>query len=386
MTEEKSRPAHVSEVVARLRQLIADEGLGGVVLTGPSTVAWATGGMNRAIDRALPVDMVWVAVSADAQLLVTTEVEYPRVRDDSDPEECGFTVVAVPWYDPGAFVAACEKGLATASPQLGSDGHPAFGFDLSEELTSARLVLTDYAKTALRELGADTVQALEVALSGWRPGTTDSQVQGEMVRQLELRGAEAVVALVAGDERVARYRHPLSLGLPAFERMMAVIVSRRGGLNVAATRFVSAESSPPELEERFAAVRQIETEVLAACSAGATYGEATAALVKAYREVGYPEAWREHWQGGPIGYGTREFELAPGFEKSPFWSIPVAPGHALAWNPSLGGGAKVEDTFVVTEDGLECVTSPRSWPVEAAKGFPEPRAAVLVLSENSELS
>ncbi len=381
MTDKSSRPEHVREVVARLRRLIEEHRLDGVVLTGPSAVAWATGGMNTAIDRALPVDMVWVAISRDTQVLVTTEVEYPRIVADSQPENCGFSVVPVPWYDPGAFPAACSKHLEVAPSKIGSDGHPSFGVDLSDELIIARLALTDFAKGELRALGRDTTRALEVALQYWRPGTTDRQVQAEMVRQLELTGAEAVVALVAGDERVASLRHPVALGRPAFDRVMAVVVSRRGGLNVAATRFVAAAKAPADLESRFRALRDVEAAVLHACAPGGSYGRATLRLVEAYREIGYPESWREHWQGGPIGYGTREFELAPGWEESAFWSTQVAPGHALAWNPSLAGGAKVEDTFLVTEDGLECVTAPLDWPTEKVEGLAGDRAAVLVLSD-----
>ncbi len=381
MSELTSRHEHVREVVSRLRRLAEQRGLDGIVLSGPAAVAWATGGMNTAIDRALPVDMVWVAVSHDAQVLVTTEVEHPRIVADSAPEACGFSVVAVPWYDPDAFVATCVARLGFAQANLGSDGHPAFGADLSDELVICRLALTAFGRKELSLLGQDTTHALEVALKSWRPGMTDREVQAELVRHLELRGAEAVVALVAGDGAVASLRHPLALGRPAFDRMMAVVVSRRGGLNVAATRFAAAERASAELEERFRAVRRVEASVLRACAPGATYGEVTSRLVEAYGEVGHPEAWREHWQGGPIGYGTREFELAPGFEESAFWSVEVAPGHALAWNPSLSGGAKVEDTFLVSENGLECVTSPVDWPTEKVDGFAEPRPAVLVLSE-----
>lgn len=373
------RAEHVREVASRLRRLAAQRGVAGIVLSGPAAVAWASGGMNTAIDRALPVDMMWVAVSEKAQILVTTEVELPRVLADSDPETCGFSVVSVPWYDPDGFVRSCAGYLGSAPVDLGSDGHPAFGADLSEDLVMSRLALTKYARDGLRSLGRDTTFALEAALKSWRPGTSDREVQAELVRHLELSGAEGVVVLVAGDERVAALRHPLALGRPAFDRMMAVVVSRRGGLNVAATRFVAAEGPSPELQERLRAVRQIEAAVLEASAAGATYGEATLRLVEAYAKAGHAEAWREHWQGGPIGYSTREFEIAPGLEESKFWSIEVAPGHALAWNPSLRGGAKVEDTFLVTDAGLECVTAPIDWPTEEAQGASEPRPAVLVV-------
>ena len=378
MTGESSLPEHVHEVVARLRRLIERRGLGGVVLTGPPAVAWATGGMNTPIDRALPVDMVWVAVSSESQILVTTNVEYPRIVDGAGPESCGFSVVAVPWHDPGAYVAACSAELGVAPADLGSDGHRAFGVDSSEELIALRLELTPFAKAALRSLGQDTTVALEESLRAWRPGMTDREVQAEVVRRLELTGAEAVVVLVAGDEQITAYRHPLALGRAVSDRLMAVVVSRRGGLNVAATRFVAAAPTSGYLEELFRGVRHVETAVLRACVPGASYGDATARLVEAYAEIGHPGSWREHWQGGPIGYGTREFELAPGWEESGFWSVPVALRHALAWNPSLSGGAKVEDTFLVAETGLECVTAPVDWPTEKVEGWPEERAAVLV--------
>lgn len=379
--KDPSREGHVRQVVSRLRHLADERGLDGIVLSSPAAVAWATGGMNTAIDRALPIDMVFVAVSATAQVLITTEVEYPRILADSDPLACGFTVVAVPWYEPNAFVGTCTQYLGVAPSRIGTDGHPAFGVDISDDLVIARMALTGFGEAALRALGRDTTHALESALRTWRPGTTDREVQSEMVRRLELAGAEAVVALVAGDKRVDALRHPLALGRPVHERLMAVVVSRRGGLNVAVTRFVSAQAPSRELAERFWAVRQIESAVLGACRPGATYGAATSALVEAYASAGYAEAWREHWQGGPIAYGTREFELAPGFEQSPFWSLELAPGHGLAWNPSLSGGAKVEDTFLLTSRGLECVTSPIDWPTEEVEGSLEPRPAVLVLDQ-----
>ena len=58
---------------------------------------------------------------------------------------------------------------------------------------------------------------------------------------------------------------------------------------------------------------------------------------------------RGHYQGGPIGFAQREFEIAPGQTGSRWYREPVAAGHAVAWNPSLPGGAKAEDTYLVTE-------------------------------------
>ena len=49
--------------------------------------------------------------------------------------------------------------------------------------------------------------------------------------------------------------------------------------------------------------------MLAACVPGASYGEVMRACERGYADIGARGAWREHYQGGPIGYRQREFEL-----------------------------------------------------------------------------
>ena len=65
----------------------------------------------------------------------------------------------------------------------------------------------------------------------------------------------------------------------------------------------------------------------------------------AYRDAGFDGEWREHVQGGPIGYLSREFDVVPG---RPGAAEVITPGTAFAWNPTVRG-AKSEDTFVVTD-------------------------------------
>jgi hypothetical protein len=107
----------------------------------------------------------------------------------------------------------------------------------------------------------------------------------------------------------------------------------------------------------------VERSTLDACVSGATYGEVLQALAEAYAASGNPGAWREHVQGGPVGYRQREFEIVPGQVDSPWYRTRLEPGHALAWNPSLAGGGKVEDTYLL-EDGLRRLTETGAWPLE----------------------
>ena len=381
MVDRELRLTHVMAVRGRLRGWLAAHELEGIVLTQSAAVAWATGGMNPAIDRCVPTDLVWVAVGRERQAVITTVIERDRVEADSDPAGQGFDLLAVPWYGTSQFVDAAAAYLDRDPSVLATDGHPAFGPQVGEALVALRLAHTPAAQRALRSLGADTAWALEAALRAWTPGETDRAIQARMVSALEQRGAETVVALVSGDERVDRFRHPIAAGIPVQRLVMAVVVARRDGLHVAATRLACAGHLDPELRRRLALVRVVEGAVLQACRPGATYGTATEALERAYAAVGEPLAWEEHYQGGPIGYGSREFEFAPPERASHWWDCAVEVGHALAWNPSLRGGAKVEDTFLVGPDGPECITSSGDWPTETVDGGPGPlRAAVLEVS------
>ncbi len=103
-------------------------------------------------------------------------------------------------------------------------------------------------------------------------------------------------------------------------------------------------------------------------------------LEDAYAAEGHPGAWREHYQGGPIGYAQREFEIAPPQTDSRWWNEPVTAGNAIAWNPSVAGGGKDEDTYIVSESGShEWITSAPGWPTSLVPGTPYARPDVLVL-------
>jgi hypothetical protein len=99
------------------------------------------------------------------------------------------------------------------------------------------MVLSEPERADLRSLGALTAIALETALDEWQPGSsTDFDVAAAVSATLERSGAHAVCLIVGGDDRLRTFRHPLAIGATLHEAVMAVVVARRGGLHVAATR------------------------------------------------------------------------------------------------------------------------------------------------------
>ena len=223
----------------------ADPAPAGLVLTGPAAVAWACGGVAPPVDRTAATDLVWAVFTPDGSAaLITTNVEADRIRDEYGPAAHGFAeLMIVPWQDAVAFVQAAERFAGRPAAQLGADGHPAFGGDASADLVALRLALSDAERADLADLGHDAAAALQSALAAWRPGERDLDIQARCAAALESAGADAPVLIVGGDDRLERYRHPMATGAPVRRAVMAVVVARRGGLHVAATRFAAAASA-----------------------------------------------------------------------------------------------------------------------------------------------
>jgi Xaa-Pro dipeptidase len=361
---------------------VPGNGATGLVLTSPAAVAWACGGVAPPVDRTAGVDLVWAVFTADGAWLITTNVEAERITAEYDPAAHGFDeLVQVPWYSPGDFVSAAADLAGTDPAGLASDGHPGFGLDVTDELISLRLALSPAEIDDLADLGADAARALQDALVAWRPGERDLDIQARCAAGLEAAGADAPVLIVGGDDRLARFRHPMAMGTPVKNLVMAVAVARRGGLHVALTRFAAAGALSEDYENLRRRVLAVEDAVLRACITGATYGQALEALATGYTAQNAPNGWTGHYQGGPIGYAQREFEIAPGQAGSRWYGEPIAAGHAIAWNPSLPGGAKSEDTYLVAADGqLSRITGAPGWPEEAHDDRRPARPAVLEVS------
>jgi antitoxin VapB len=142
---------------------------------------------------------------------------------------------------------------------------------------------------------------------------------------------------------------------------MAVVVARRAGLHVAATR-VCVRRADDEIVTIMRTLNPINDAVLDASKSGGTWGQSMQALANAYEMAGRKGQWREHFQGGPIGFEQREFELAPTQSDSPFWHLAREVDTAVAWNPSLRGGAKIEETYLVGSE-LELLSVTPHWPL-----------------------
>jgi Xaa-Pro aminopeptidase len=371
--ERPGRPAEIAAKLDRVRGWLAASGYDAALFASQPGVAWVTAGLTDPVVRNEEPGLVWALITGAEAHLITTSIEEPRLAAEEGTDGLGFKVHAMPWYHPGGL-AGVVADLAGAGTRVATDGAGP-GTPQAGELAALRMPLTPGEADRLAELGADCAAALEGTLRGWGPAERECDLAARIVSALEQRRILPSVLLVGGARRRRAFRHPVPTSAVSGGDVLAVIVGVRGGLNVACSRTAAAGAPADDLAARHHAACTVEAAMIDATRPGRTWQAALEAGQAAYARLGMPDEWRQHVQGGPIGYLSREFDVVPGTADA---ATAVLDGAAFAWNPTVRGG-KSEDTFVVTARGARPVSNTAGWPsltVHTPSG-PVPRPAIL---------
>jgi len=318
--------------------------LAGVLIRRNENVAWITGGAVEL--RVLTPGETGVAtllITAEGKrYYFTTENEAPRLHD----EEFGkldFEPVLFPWWVDDTNAAAAKL----AGGRLASDSP--VGDQTLINLFPFRMALSESEIARYRWLGLETAAATVEALNEVEPGLSEFDLEAITASSLLRRGILPSVALYAVDERIFKYKHAVPRGRRLKQYGMLNLCSRKWGLAISITRFIHFGALPEELASRFNSSAKVNAALLNATRPGATSAQLFKVAQDAYAAEGYPGEERFHHQGGPTGYGEREWVATPqGVET-------VVNNQAFAWNPSIRGG-KVEDTVILVDGVIENLT------------------------------
>jgi antitoxin VapB len=352
----------------KLVEWLGAQGLEGVLIRRHENIAWLTGG-------AVEVRVLTPGETGVATLLVTakgkryyftTENEAPRLHD----EEFGaldFEPVLFPWYDDDTKEAAQRL----AGVELGSDT-PGPGL-IPVNLYPLRESLSETEIARYRWLGEETAAATVESLHEVEPGLSEYDLEAITAANLLRRGIMPSVYLFAVDDRIFKYKHAAARGRRLKQYAMLNLCSRKWGLAISITRFVHFGELPADLAARFKTAAQVNAALLDATRVGATSAELFRVAQSAYAAEGFSGEEKFHHQGGPTGYGEREWVATPDGAQT------VVNHQAFAWNPSIRG-AKAEDTVILRDGKIEWLTSTPGIPVIEAKvnGTIYPAAGVLI--------
>lgn len=347
--------AELEEKHSRLVEWLRREKLSGVLIRRNENVAWVTGGAVEL--RVLTPSETGVAsllVTAEGKrYYFTTENEAPRLHD----EEFGaldFEPVLFPWYADETAAGAAKL----AGGPLGSDT-PMPG-TIAVNLFPLRASLSESEIARYRWLGANTAAATVESLKRVEPGMSEYDLEAITAANLLRRGILPSVYLYAVDDRILKYKHAVARGAKLDKYAMLNLCTRKWGLAISITRFVHFGRLPAELGARFKSAAQVNAALLDATKVGASSAELFRVAQAAYTAEGFPGEERFHHQGGPTGYGEREWVATPNGKET------VVNNQAFAWNPSIRGG-KAEDTVILRDGKIEWLTATPELPVIEAE-------------------
>ncbi|MGD2157073.1 MAG: M24 family metallopeptidase [Anaerolineales bacterium] len=337
--------------LSKINALLASHNLEALLIQKVNNFAWLTGGGASYVNTADSVGAASLLITPSKRYLITNNIEATRLRAEGRLENQGWEFVVSEWYQPGDEIARLALGL-----QLGTDGAYPGGADLSVELTPLRMNLLPEEQARFRGLSKQCASAMNAAILQVKPGMSEFEIAALLGGETQRRGVQPIVNLIATDQRIYEFRHPLPTNKKLDEYAMLVLCGRQFGLVCSITRLIHFGAMPDELRHKAQAAAEIDAAMIAATRPGATLGEIFKQIQVKYAQAGFENEWQLHHQGGPAGYLPRETIASPGAD------LLVEAGQVYAWNPTITG-TKSEDTILVAADGNKILTQIPDWPL-----------------------
>lgn len=349
----------VEEKTERLLNLISQAGLGGILINSQANFSWLTGGGRNGIDLSRDTGAGTLFLRHDGmRFVLANKIEMDRLLTEELNGQ-NYEPVEFAWeQEKGSpsLIADLARSLVAEELPLGSD--LALTGDvrlIAGKIARARYKLTAAEVDRFKVLGRDAGKAIGDMARTLEPGVREREVARRAIDALAAIGAYPIVTLVAADDRLKRFRHPLPTDLRWKKVLMIVVCARRGGLIVSLTRIICNGAIPEELESRISGCAFVNARLFEGTKPGVTGRELYDMAALAYEEAGFPGEEHLHHQGGATGYNTRDWVAHPlSAEK-------VQSPQAFAWNPSITG-SKVEETCIAFEDIIEIITASPGWP------------------------
>lgn len=339
----------------RVRGLIDRRRIQGLLLHQVANFAWATCGVASYVNTAVTNGASSLLITPAQRYVITDNIEATRLKQEEDLEQQGWEFRIAPWYQANDTINELTHDL-----KIGADYSYPGAIDLSAEFPRLRAALTPEEGDRFRTLSGLCAEGMDQAIRSVRPGMTEYQIAALLSGAVQERGVQPTVNLIATDERIFRFRHPLPTDKKLDKYAMLILCGRKWGLVCSITRLVHFGRLPDDLRRKAEAVAYVDAGFIAATRSGRKLCDIFNEGTQSYRKQGFADEWQLHHQGGPAGYEPREFLATPSTEDE------VAVGQVYAWNPSITG-VKSEDTILIGPKESEVLTGISGWPVAKVK-------------------
>ncbi|WP_041808648.1 M24 family metallopeptidase [Evansella cellulosilytica] len=337
--------------VKKLTDWLEKEGYDGILLRKRQNFSWITGGKVNHIENTTEYGVADLLIipRINKKYCFTSKMESRRIMEE-ELNDFDFELVECEWYE--SIIPLIRKHIEGKmivgdSTFLGLE-------DVSSELAYLRSQLSETEITNYKWLCQKAAGALENVCHEIKRGMTEHEIAALLAQKVMEDGINPQVILVATDERIFNYRHPIPTAKKLENYAMIVICAEKFGLVANCTRFVHFGELPETLRENTQKLAKIDITMNMATKPGVRINEVFEKGLQAYAEVGFPEDWRFLHQGGLTGFAPREFLASRETDHI------IVKNQAFAWNPAIRG-IKSEDTIFVDEEGNQFLTHTGNW-------------------------
>ncbi|KAF2957406.1 peptidase M24 [Thermotoga sp. Ku-13t] len=342
------------ERIKTLKKLIEDEHAEALLISRCDNFAWVTFGARNYVTINSEVGSVHFLIVEDFVYILTDNIERKRIEQEELSEDIANEVEFAEYmWSKGLWDVL--KSFVQGKRLLSDTGW----FDsrnVSDKLKQLRLVLAEPEIETYRWIGKNCDEIFSNLMPKFSPEMTEWEVQSQITQAFVERGIEPVLVLVFGEESAQLYRHNLPRSVKVGSKLFVSVCVRKKGLILSSTRSVLFTRNETWIKQHRDNC-YVEAIALANSRPGKKLNEVFEEIKKAYASVNRPHEWFLHHQGGLAGYNAREVVAN---EKTDYT---LRSGNVVAWNPTITG-TKSEDTFLILEDGLECLSYPETseWP------------------------
>ncbi len=351
--------AELEEKTERLVRMLVENDFDAVILNAQHNFAWLTGGGSNGVDLSRENGVASIVVTSDGgRFLFASVIEVERMLAEEVSED-DFDSIDFNWQgekaDPASVLEKFRSVLETGA-RIATD-IPMFLDTPSIEgkIAACRYRLTTEECDRYSDLGRDAGEAMERIAGKVEPGSSEIEIAETIRHELAVNEIASVVTLVAVDERISQFRHPVPTAKRWQKTLLLVTCAKRYGLIASLSRMVSIGEPNDELKRKTDAAAYVNAALLDATRPGATGSQLYQVAADAYVASGFANEINRHHQGGAAGYRTRDWVA-----HSQSGEV-VQERQAFAWNPSITG-TKVEETAIVKTYGVEIITASPNFP------------------------
>ncbi len=357
----------------KVREIISNERLSGILITQQSNVCWLTAGGNNHVLFDYQDSLIGILITDETVFVIAENGDHDRVMEE-EFSHCPFQYRRIGWYSGGIGAEASKliKGRIGVDAAVGGIANP---LSIDGHLMLLRSVLYDSEIDRLREYGKEAASIITEVAERTGPGIKESEIAAALAEELIKRRFNISVILIGGDERSLKYRHQVVTDYKIRKHYSFCGVGKRGGLAFPINRIVSFGEPPEELKVNQERIETVYVYLNSLATIGTSLKSIYQKLPEIYRSVGVNrEEWKNHTQGGTMGYHPREQTVSESADYT------LRENNVIGWNPSLPG-VMAEDVYLLKKDMLEYITYDENFPHRelSANGLTQVRPSILVV-------